>query len=176
MAITTQQGIGYGSLALSVGSALSSVVGAYYSSAAAKDALNAQSEIAKINSRISELGAESAVAAGQQQSSNIATRAGQIKSSQIANLAANGVDLTSASARELLASTDIQKTMDMNTVESNAAMQAWGYRMQGTNQMGQAAAASATAGGVSPWGSASASLLSGAGQVASSWYAMSKAK
>ncbi|MDR3005198.1 MAG: hypothetical protein LBV14_13305 [Acidovorax sp.] len=158
-----------------IGGLLTSTIGGYYSAASQKSALKAQAALADTNARIAELGAQSALAQGQQQVGALTLRAGQLKSTQRANLAANGVDLGEGSAAEVQASTDLMKEIDKNTVEANAVRSAWGYRTQAMNFQNEALTKRATAGGISPIGSAVTSLLSGAGSVASSWYAQSKA-
>ena len=46
---------------------------------------------------------------------------------------ANGIDSTSGSAQNLLATTKVLGAQDVNTIQSNAAMTAWGYSVQGMN-------------------------------------------
>lgn len=158
-----------------IGGLLTSTIGGYYSAASQKSALQAQAALADTNSRIAELGAQSALAQGQQQVGALTLKAGQLKSTQRANLAANGVDLGEGSAAEVQASTDLMKEIDKNTVEANAVRSAWGYRAQAMNYQNEALTKRATAGAINPIGSVVSSLLSGAGSVASSWYAQSKA-
>lgn len=155
------------------------------------------------NASIAELGAQSALSAGQQQIATQTLKAGQLKSSQRAAMASNGVDLGEGSAAEVQQSGDIVKGIDMDTLRANAARVAMGYRVQGmqaqlgsqlnalnteTNAKIQAinlrtsagnANISATmnegsASGISPFGSSTVSLIGGAGDVAKSWYAYNK--
>jgi len=143
---------------------------------------------ATTNARIAELGAQSALQQGQQQVAALSLKAGHLKSSQRAALAANGVDLGAGSAAELQASADIMKDADIETLTANAVRSAWGYRAQATNFQNEALAAQsngwlyrteaqtkrATAAGLSPFGSAATTLLGGAGSVAKSWYELGK--
>ena len=46
-------------------------------------------------------------------------------------MGANGVRIGSGSTAEVLASTDMMKKLDMNTVKLNAISSAWGYKAQG---------------------------------------------
>jgi hypothetical protein len=92
-----------------IGGALSSAIGSYYSAQSQKNNLRFQSDIAGINARIAELGAQSALNQGQQQVGALTLKAGQIKSSQRAAMAANGIDLGEGNAAEVQASTDIMK-------------------------------------------------------------------
>lgn len=126
--------------------------------------------------------------------------AAAVKSRQKVNLAANGVDVTSGSALDLLTSTDYLSALNddrindasarnVDTIRNNAINNAWGYRTQGTGFRDSAATQRADASlyrfdagqqrsgarGIRPNTAAGVSLLGSAGQVASSWYGMSKA-
>lgn len=146
------------------------------------------------NQRIAELGAQSALNQGQQQVAGFTLKAGQIKSSQRASMAANGIDLGVGNAAEIQASTDIMTEIDRNTIEANAVRSAWGYRMEGTtaknagdqqalNYRTDAAMRKVAADNTyrpmrgvdtNPGMAGALSLVGSAGQVAQSWYAMNK--
>ena len=162
------------SLISQIGGGITSTVGGYFSAASKQTALRGQADIADINARISELGAQSILHQGQQKVGALTLRAGRLKSSQRAALAANGIDLGVGSAAELQASTDIMKDIDVNTLTANAIGSAWGYRTQGVNFRNEALTRRAASRAISPFGSAAASLLGSAGTVASSWYALNK--
>lgn len=169
-------GFNYGSLGVGMQAfgMLNSAIGSFYSAKSTKLALQTQANIAAINARLSENTAQSALAAGQSQVAAQTLRAGQLKSSQRASMAANGIDLGVGSAAETLASTDVMKDIDKNTIEANAISSAWGYRTQGVSYVNDALAKSVTADAVSPIGSGFTSMLGGAGQVASAWYKYNK--
>lgn len=152
-----------------------STVGSYYSARTQKINLQGQAAIADTNARIAELGAKSATLAGQQQVGQLTMRAGQLKSSQRASMAANGIDLGVGNAGEVIGSTEIMTAIDKGTIERNALMQAWGYRTQGTNFQNDAIIRRASASGISPVGAAAGTLMTGAGSVATQWYALNKA-
>lgn len=158
-----------------VGGMASSAIGSYFSAGAQKATLQGQAAIADANARISELGAQSALNQGQQQVGALTLRAGQLKSSQRAALAANGVDLGEGNAAEIQASTDIMKEIDSNTLTANAVRSAWGYRAQAVNFENDALMKRAGADSISPGMAAATSLLGSAGSVASSWYQWRKA-
>jgi len=164
----------FSSLALAGAGAASNVIGSYYSAKSSKAQLNLQADMADINARLAEKTAQSALSQGQQQVAQATMRAGQIKSAQRVALAANGVDLGVGNAAELQASTEIMKEIDKNTIEANAVRTAWGYRTQGVNYQNEATMKRASAGAISPGMAATSTLLSEAGKVASSWYAMNK--
>lgn len=155
--------------------AITGAIGSFYSAKSAREQLLLQSNISRINAQMAENTAQSALYAGQAEVGRQTLRAGQLKSAQRASLAANGVDLGVGSAAETLASTDVMKDIDKNTIEQNAIGSAWGYRTQASNYMIDAAAKSMTRDAISPAGSAATSLMGSAGQVASSWYQYKKA-
>lgn len=157
-----------------IGGGLTSTIGSYYSAAAQKTALQGQAVTADINARIAELGAQSALAQGQQQVAALTLQAGQLKGRQRASLAANGVDLGTGSAAEIQASTEVMKDIDVNTATENAVRTAWGYRTQAMNYQNEALTKRATAGAINPFAQAGGTLLSSASSVAGTWYALNK--
>jgi hypothetical protein len=163
------------SMGLQLGGAATSAVGSFYSARNQRDNLKSQADLAEINARIAELGAESALNQGKQQVANLTLQAGRLKSSQRAAMAANGIDLGTGTAVEIQASTDLMKEIDADTARSNALRSAWGYRTQAANQRNTADMARASARSISPFGSAATSLLGSASSVASSWYMLYKA-
>lgn len=161
-------------MAMQVVGAVNSAIGNYYGARSQRANLRFQADMAEINARQAELGAQAELQRGQHEIAQLTRHAGQVKSSQRAAMAANGIDLGVGSAAEVLASTDIMKEIDRNTLEANAVRSAWGYRMQATDMQNQATLARASAKSISPVGSALTSLLGGAGQVAGSWYMLDK--
>lgn len=159
-----------------VGSAVTGAISSYYSAKTSKIQFQLQSDLAQMNARMAENTAQSTLLAGQQRIGQMTLRAGQLKSSQRAALAANGVDLGVGNAAETLASTDIMKEIDKNTAEQEALYSAWGYRMQATNYGIEATMAKATGSAINPAVSAGTGLLGSSGQVASSWYRYSQQK
>lgn len=172
-----------------IGGAATSAIGSYYSAAANKATLlgqaatlNGQAYIADTNARIAELGAQSALDQGQKEVGRVTMRAGQIKSSQRAAMAANGIDLGVGNAAEVQATTDTMKEIDSNTVTANAVKSAWGYRTTAVNfkndalmKRAGADSLSRSADSISPGGAAFSSLLGSASSVATSWYGLNKA-
>ena len=158
-----------------IGGAVSSAAGSYYGAAVQKINLESQARMAEVNARIAEMGAQSALNQGHKQAASLTLRAGQMKSTQRAAMAANGIDLGEGSAAEVQASTDTMKDIDQNQILSNAVQSAWGYRMQGVNHQNEALMARANAKDIKPGMSLATSLLGSAGSVASSWYGMRNA-
>lgn len=162
-------------LGMQVVSAISGAMGSFYSAKSQISSLKFQADMAEINARIAESGAQSVLDQGQRQVGQLTLRAGQLKSSQRAAMAANGIDLGTGSAAEVQASTDIMKEIDKNTIEANAVRAAWGYRTQATNLVNESIMRRGTADSISPFSSATSSLLGSAGGAAASWYQLKKA-
>lgn len=158
------------SLALQATGAITGAIGAYSRAQTQKINLQGQAELAGINARIAEMGAQQELYRGQQQAGALTMKAGQLKSSQRAAMAANGVDLGEGNAAEVQASTDILKEIDKNTIEANAVRSAWGYRTQAVNYQNDALMSRAAADSINPALSSAPTLLGGATQVAQSWY------
>jgi hypothetical protein len=149
-------------------------IGSYYSSQSKASSLSFQADMDALNAQQSERQAQHALYQGDRQAGKVSLQYGQVKASQRAGMAANGVDLGTGSAAEVQASTDLAKEMDMNTIAQNATMSAWGFRTQALNYSNQSKISRAMAGSISPIGSAFTSMLGSAGSVASSWYRYSK--
>lgn len=164
------------SLGMQAAGAVSGAVGGFYSAKMTKNQLAFEADMARINARVAELGARAAFERGHKEVANLTLQAGQLKSRQRAAMAANGVDLGEGNAAEVQASTDIMRELDKQTLEANAVRSAWGYRVEGANLQSQALMKEGSAAGISPFMAGASSLLTSAGQVASSWYLMNKAK
>ncbi len=149
-------------------------IGARSSAIGQQNALNSNADLSDINARLAELGAQSTLLAGTRQAGSILLKGGQMKSSQRANMAANGIDLGSDSAVNILTSTDVMKEIDADTAMANAVRSAWGYRTQATNYTNDANIKRSMASAINPNQQALSTFLSGAGQVASSWYSLNK--
>jgi hypothetical protein len=154
--------------------AASSAVGAYYGAQSQKQSMNLSADMADINARMSESAAQATLLTGQRQEQQSRLATANLKSTQRAGLAANGVDLGVGSAANILTTTDVMGEIDANTIQANAVRSAWGYRTQAVNQTNQALMSRASAGAISPVMAASTSLLGSASAVAPSWYQYSK--
>ena len=106
----------------------------------AKNAAQAERNAAEYNAQIAN---NNAIIAAQQRSTTLQQGEAEAHKSmrdqaqmigaQRAQMAANGIDLTQGSAQDILASTKFLGGIDVNTIQSNAARQAWGYEVQGMN-------------------------------------------
>lgn len=161
---------------LSTFGAVNSAIGSYYQAEAQKNNLQFQSEMAKINAQIGEINAQSVILGGQRAQQNSRLRTAHLKSAQRVGMAANGIDLGSKTATNILTSTDYMGEIDANTIELNAIRAAWGYRTQSTNSMATARMNQAAADSINPFGTATGSLLGNSGSVAESWYKYSQRK
>ena len=150
-------------------------IGAWGAASAQKNSLNYQANIADLNARMSETQAQGTLLTGERQAQQSMLQTAQLKSTQRATMAANGVDLGVGSASNVLTSTDVMGQIDKNTIEANATRAAWGYRTQGTNYQNEALMDRATARAINPTQAGLTSLLTSSGQVASSWYRLNKA-
>lgn len=170
-------------LLMSIFGAANQAVGAFYAAKAqqyqeksAASTYAFQSDMAAINARQAEYAAQGTLEAGKGQVQQYTMAAGQEEAATTASMAARGIALGQGSARDVSASQDLVKKMDVLTINSNATRQAWAQRMQGTNFANQAlldrvSAQNAAAGAktISPFGVATTSLLSSATQFASQW-------
>lgn len=154
----------------SIFGAASQAIGTFYAAKSQQDNLKFQAEMAKINARMAETQAQHIMDEAQAAIGQVGLKAGKIKGAQRAALAASGVQLGIGSAKEVVASTDIMKEVDALTINANAVRAAGAARMQGANYAAQGAMAQASASTISPYLMAGTSLLTGAGQVASSYY------
>jgi hypothetical protein len=149
-------------------------VSSYYGAKSQKEQLRFQATMSDLNAKTAELGAQAELAKGQREEQAVRLKTGQLKSRQLVAMAANGIDLSSDTAQNILNTTDVMGEIDAQTVAENAIRQAWGYRTQGVNAQNEALFARATSRGISPGMAAASSLLGDAGQVAGNWYTMKK--
>lgn len=162
----------YSAAILGVGSALSKGIMDYGNAKAKASSLTGQAAISESNANIAELQAQNSLWQGTLEIGKITREAGQAKASARATMAARGIGLGTGTAANVLASSDVNKQVDMINAKKNAVQAALGYRNQAANLraqaqaqrvMASAASSSARTGPVS-------SLISTAGQVAGMWY------
>lgn len=154
--------------------AILSAIGAWAGASAQKTSLRAQAEIAEINARTAESNAQATLFAGQREQQRSMLHTANLKGSQRARIAANGIDLGVGSAVRVLTTTDVMGEIDANQIKANAVRQAWGQRVVATNYENEALRARANASAISPGTAAVTSLLGSAGSVAANWYGVSK--
>lgn len=150
----------------SVGSAF----GTYYNLKNMQGTLEFQSDMATINARMAESTAQSILEAGNRASGQVSMKAGKVKGSQRATMAARGIVLGEGNAAEEVATTDLMKETDMMTINANATRQAWAARTQALNYQNESLLKGTMSESISPESGAATSLLSSATEVASSWF------
>lgn len=162
--------------ALQAGGSLMSTVGAYYTAGNQKIALQSQADMADISARLSERAAQSALQEGAVQESKSRYATTQLKSTQHASLAANGLVTNEGTAKDIQTSTEYMGKLDADIIAANAARAAWGYRMQGVNFENDALMKRTAAGSISPGLSGFSTLLTGAGSIAKDRYLVSSVR
>ena len=165
--------------AIGIASVAASAVGAGVSYMGAQQQASAQSNADKYNA---EVAANNQLMANQ--AAAVATEQGAVAQQQKANqedvllgqqkagLAANGIDVGSGSAVDLLSDTKAYGELDQLTIRNNAAREAQGYTNQGISYANQAQVDEASSAATLQGGAlkGASSLITGAGQVASQWY------
>lgn len=171
-------GFDFGAAALGLQSfgAVNSAIGSYYAARSKESSLRFAADMADINARIAENAAQADLLAGQRQVASSTMRYGQLKGTQRASMAANGIDLGEGNAAEVQATTDIFKDLDKNQLEINALQSAIGRRTEAMNYRVNAIMNRGMAAGVNAPLSGGKTLLDGATLVASSWYQYNKTK
>lgn len=111
----------------------------------AKEQADYQSKVASNNQKVAEWQAADAVARGNTEAANVRRKYAAMQGTQAASLAARGLDISEGSANALLTDTDFFGAYDQAITKSNAAREAWGYKVQAGNFAGDAAAYSAQA-------------------------------
>lgn len=119
-------------LGASIGAAIGAAVSAFIGAKAQSYVLEKQAEINRLNQGRAQMGYESALRAGESQISKVTREAGAVKARQRASMAANGVSLGEGSAAELTATTEINKKLDVRTIQENALANSWGYSTKAT--------------------------------------------
>jgi hypothetical protein len=143
---------------------------AYNNSKANKAALGAQAQVNRNNAQIAEWQAEDAIKRGGRDAMKVKTRANRLKGAQRAGFGANGVDMSTGSALQILSDTEYFGEVDAGTVKDNAAKEAWALRNQAMGFNADASLLQGRADREKPLAAAGTSLLTSAGGVASQWY------
>lgn len=157
-----------------VASAALAAGSAYMGAQNQKAAAGYQAQVAANNATVAEMEAADAKARGDQAAAEVRRKYAALVSTQRTTLAARGLDITDGSANATLTDTDYFGAVDAQNVRTNAAREAWGFRVRASNSRGDAAAYQATADATNPLlagGMAGGQTLLGNYQmVASRWY------
>lgn len=144
-------------------------VGASNAAGAQRASMQYQASIAATNGQIAQAKAGIAEDNGQIADQNQGLKTAQLFGMQRAGLAANGIDLGSGSASELLTSTKMMGARDADQVQTNAMREAWGYTTQAADDNSNAAALRSMAGSVKPVNAGVTSLMGSASQLSNAW-------
>jgi hypothetical protein len=156
--------IAIASLAMGAVGTGASVLGQMQQGQAQAGMANYQAQVARNNQQIADWNAQRALQQGQVAEQQQRTRTAQLLGAQRAALASQGGDVDSGSPLDIQGDTARAGEFDAQAIRNNAALQAYGYRVQAANAGGQAGAASASAANTMaalPFGIGS-SLLGGA--------------
>jgi hypothetical protein len=160
------------SIASAVAGTAVSAIGAEKTASAESQAAAANAQIAAENQQAAQQNAAQASMAGEQQAAISQQRTRARMGGIIASEAAGGIDVNSGSAQQVQASNRAIGLEDALTIKSNAARQAYGYEVQGTNFGAQASLDTAQAANASQAGDiTAASTILGGASTASSNYA-----
>lgn len=133
-----------------------SAYGQYQQAQAAKDAAN-------YNRKAAEIQAADARDRGVYEQEALGRKVGAMRGQQRANMAANGLDITSGTPAAVLEQTDYYGLEDQRTLATNIEREASGFS-------NRARLAGMQADSIDPTTSAAGSLLTNAGSVADKWY------
>ncbi len=162
----------YVSMAMAAASAAAQAASAAKQGRQQKRAAEAQAQVAANNSAIAEQNAKDAIVAGQNQEQQSRMEHNQRTSAMRAQAGASGIDVGGGSALDAIGDATMMKEFDSLMIRDNAARTANNYYQQAadfTTQGNMASVAGKNAASNGTWGAAG-SLMSGAGQVAGSWY------
>lgn len=152
---------------------------AFAGAKAEKDSNKWQAQVAGANYATQQALAVDAVARGDTAAAGVVRKGNQLAGRQRATMAARGLDTTQGSPLEILRDTQYFTDIDAATVRSNAAREAWGYKVNATNYQNQAIFAQSRADNTNPLMSAGLAAAGsyfnggntlGGGVVAPQWY------
>lgn len=168
-----------------------SVIGAISQANAARQSANYNAAVARNNQAVAEWQANDVMQrsqtaeleskqAAEDAKLDHARRVAGLKGTQTASMAARGLDVGEGTAANILTETDYFGAQDARTIaqnaenqiaaiRTNAARDAWGFRVQGTNYAAQADLNSMRARNENPLLAGAGTLLTGAGSVADKW-------
>lgn len=129
----------------SAASAFSNIGSAYSQSQAYKAAGANARQIGDTNARTAELQAKDATSRGNRAAIEVKKQAGRVAGDQRVAFAAQGVDVNSGTAAGIQEDTRAMGALDALTIQNNATLEAWGYKMGGINASAQGRSAEISA-------------------------------
>lgn len=160
-------------LAVSVISAAVGTAGAIQQNQTAQAQSSYQAQVARNNAILADRAAKRAEQQGEIAAKNNADKARALKGRQLASLAANGVDVGSGTAVDILGDTAAQAQLDQNTIRDNALQTANNYRAQGSQFRSESDLYGSSSPGT--FSGVGGTLLTGTGKVADKWYQLDQA-
>lgn len=103
------------------------------------------SRVDRFNAKIAGLQAQDSLRRGEESVATHREQVVRLKGAQRAALAAQGIVVDQDTAADILADTDTQAKRDEQMIRTNAALEAWGFRVQQVDHLAQARVATATA-------------------------------
>lgn len=161
-------------LALQAVGTISAAKGAKKQAQAEKDSFEKQAAVDHYKAGMLDWRAGDALERGQQDEFKSRLRQGDLAGTQRAAFASRGVALDEGSPLSILQDTEYLGNLDAATIKDNAANEAFALREEARVTRENAGYLSDRAASVSPNQAATSTLLTGTGQVASSWYRMKK--
>lgn len=119
-------------------SALSSLTSANSNANAASDAANFKAQQLQLNSEAASMQAESTIAAGNEEASMVSKKVGQTIGQARASAASQGVVADTGSAADVQKSSQVEGAIAEHTIRSNAWRQAWGLKVEASNDLSEA--------------------------------------
>lgn len=157
-------------LAIAGVSAVMGAVSSANQSAQQKAAYNYQAGVDKNNAMIANWNAEDAARRGESDLVAQQRKTAALMGAQRATFAGRGIDLSDGSALNILSDTAYLGEQDALTVKDNTAKNVWAAKVQASNETANAGLHQMQSDNQNPLMAGATSLLTGAGQVASSWY------
>lgn len=152
------------SLALTAVSTAVGVMGSIQQGKAAQAQANYQAQVSENNAKITQWQAQDAIARGKVEEEQHRKQVARFLGTQRAGIAGSGFELGDETSMSILGDTAAMGELDALTIRSNAAREAWGYQVQGSNfqaDAGMSRLAGKNARSSSYW-QAGGDLLSGA--------------
>ena len=131
--VSTATALAAGSLAMNAAGSVMGAIGQGQQAAAAAGQANYQAQLARNNQMIAEWNAQRALQQGQVAEQQQRFKSAQVIGSQRAALASQGGDVNSGSPLDIAGDSARAGEFDAQTIRNNAAMQAYGFRVQAAN-------------------------------------------
>jgi hypothetical protein len=169
---------------LAIAGMATSAIGAYYAAKTQQYQLESQAltndfqkSMSELNAKNAEFTAQTILESGQRQIGAVTMRAGNVKGAARASMAARGIQAGVGSAADVIATTDLMKEVDVNTINARSVQAAEAQRMAAVNSQNQAMMAGVSADNarmgastINPFMASTGSLLGSASTVASAYY------